>query len=100
MKAAAVSREKRDLHLTELKWERSETKFSEASFLRGLGFSFPLSERLQSRLDQGSLVIFRVNSVRPNHLSDHNSDHDYFFELPWVRERGVPISVAVIYFTP
>jgi hypothetical protein len=88
------------LRPTELKWERSETKFSEASFLRGLGFSFPLSERLQSRLDQGSLVIFRVNSVRPNHLSDHNSDHDYFFELPWVRERGVPISVAVIYFTP
>ena|ERR1700736_4838435 len=65
MKASAVSREKRDLHLgrdgegcqgrarrafistldsplrpTELKWERSETKFSEASFLRGLGFSF------------------------------------------------------------
>jgi hypothetical protein len=27
------------LRLTELKWERSETKFSEASFLRGLSFS-------------------------------------------------------------
>jgi anthranilate/para-aminobenzoate synthase component I len=48
------------LRPTELKWERSETKFSEASFLRGLCFSFALSERLQSRFDQGSLVIFRV----------------------------------------
>ena len=64
MKASAVSREKEisisaeteravkgarrafistldsPLRPTELKWERSETKFSEASFLRGLSFSF------------------------------------------------------------
>jgi hypothetical protein len=64
MKASAVSREKKisisaetrkavkgarrafistldsPLRPTELKWERSETKFSEASFPRGLSFSF------------------------------------------------------------
>src|SRR5207245_2708499 len=33
------------------------------------------------------LVIVAVrNSVRPNHLFDHNRDHDYFFELPWSGE--------------
>jgi len=32
---------------------------------------------------KGSLVIVSVrNSVRPNHLFDHNRDHDYYFELP------------------
>ncbi len=32
---------------------------------------------------EGSLVILAVrNSVRPNHLFDHNRDHDYYFELP------------------
>jgi hypothetical protein len=31
----------------------------------------------------GSLKIIGVkNSVRPNHLFDHNLDHDYSFELP------------------
>jgi len=31
----------------------------------------------------GSLKIIGVkNSVRPNHLFDHNLDHDYYFELP------------------
>jgi hypothetical protein len=30
----------------------------------------------------GSLAIAAVkNSVRPNHLFDHNCDHDYYFEL-------------------
>jgi len=27
--------------------------------------------------DHGSLVIYRAASVRPDHLSDQNFDHDY-----------------------
>jgi hypothetical protein len=45
------------------------------------GFRFPT---------KGSLAIVAVrNSVRPNHLFDHNLDHDYYFELP-VRGVGMP----------
>ena len=33
-------------------------------------------------VDQGSHVIYRADSVRPNHLSDRTFDHDYYFELP------------------
>ena len=40
------------------------------------------------------------NSVRPNHLFDPDSDHDYFFELPSVRGAGYPIITSVIYCTP
>ena len=36
------------------------------------------------------------NSVRPNHLFDPDSDHDYFFELPSVRGAGYPIITSVI----
>ena len=33
---------------------------------------------------QGSRVIFRVRfSVRPNHLSGHKFDHDYYFAVTW-----------------
>ena len=36
-----------------------------------------------------SLESFERNSVRPNHLSDQNVDHDYYFELlTFMRERG------------
>src|SRR2546428_13277317 len=46
---------------------------------------------------KGSLAILAVrNSVRPNHLFDHNLDHDYYFELP-VKGVGCPISLTVIY---
>lgn len=51
-------------------------------------------EHLHSRLDQGSPVIFRVNSVRPSHLSDRSSDHDYLFELPFNKGTGYPIHVS------
>ena len=34
------------------------------------------------------LTIIAVrNSVRPNHLFDHNCDHDDYFELPCKGER-------------
>ena len=39
------------------------------------------------------------NSVRPNHLFDPDSDHDYFFELSCVRGAGYPIITSVIYCT-
>src|SRR5438093_5367512 len=55
------------------------------------GFRFPT---------KGSLAIVAVrNSVRPNHLFDHNRDHDYYFELP-VRGVGCPIITPVIYDAP
>jgi hypothetical protein len=39
---------------------------------------------------QGSFLIVAVrNSVRPNHLFDHNFDHDYLFELP-AQGSGMP----------
>src|SRR5271155_1564148 len=39
----------------------------------------------------GSLLIVGArNSVRPNHLFDHNRDHDYFFELPSQKGSGIP----------
>src|ERR1700693_4107476 len=31
--------------------------------------------------DHGSFVICRATSVRPDHLSDQNFDHDYYFKL-------------------
>src|SRR5580700_5786486 len=37
--------------------------------------------------DHGSLVIFRSVSVRPTHLFDPISDHDYSFKLPLEKER-------------
>jgi len=38
---------------------------------------FPLADGLRFPIE-GSLVILAVrNSVRPNHLFDHNRDHDY-----------------------
>ena len=47
---------------------------------------FALADGLRFPIE-GSLVIVAVrNSVRPNHLFDHNLDHDYFFELPWSGE--------------
>jgi len=47
---------------------------------------FALADGLRFPIE-GSLVIVAVrNSVRPNHLFDHNRDHDYFFELPWSGE--------------
>src|SRR5207248_10442098 len=43
---------------------------------------FALADGLRFPIE-GSLVIVAVrNSVRPNHLFDHNRDHDYFFALP------------------
>jgi hypothetical protein len=39
------------------------------------------------------------NSVRPNHLSDRNLDHDYFFGLP-IRGAGRLIINAVLYSAP
>jgi hypothetical protein len=33
------------------------------------------------------VIVAVRNSVRPNHLFDHNLDHDYSFELPcWERD--------------
>src|SRR5438093_5480003 len=47
---------------------------------------FALADGLRFPIE-GSLVIVAVrNSVRPNHLFDHNRDHDYFFALPWSGE--------------
>ncbi len=44
-----------------------------------------------ARSNLGSLLITRVrNSVRPNHLFDHNCDHDYLFELPEKQGSGMP----------
>jgi len=41
-----------------------------------------------ARSNLGSCLIVAVkNSVRPNHLFDHNLDHDYYFELPYEGER-------------
>jgi len=37
--------------------------------------------------NHGSPVIFRSVSVRPTHLFDPISDHDYSFKLPLARER-------------
>src|ERR1700735_2006774 len=37
--------------------------------------------------DHGSPVIFRSVSVRPTHLFDPISDHDYSFKLPLAKER-------------
>src|SRR5271167_3670000 len=37
--------------------------------------------------DHGSPVILRSVSVRPTHLFDPISDHDYSFKLPLARER-------------
>src|SRR5277367_3880608 len=37
--------------------------------------------------DHGSPVILRSVSVRPTHLFDPVSDHDYSFKLPLARER-------------
>src|SRR5712691_8718452 len=63
----------------------------ERHFALADGFRFPT---------KGSLAIVAVrNSVRPNHLFDHNLDHDYYFELP-VRGVGCPIITPVIYDTP
>ena len=48
---------------------------------------FALADGLRFPIE-GSLVILAVrNSVRPNHLFDHNRDHDYYFELPCEGER-------------
>ena len=48
---------------------------------------FALADGLRFPIE-GSLVILAVrNSVRPNHLFDHNRDHDYYFELPSKGER-------------
>jgi hypothetical protein len=49
--------------------------------------------------DHGSLVIFRIGSVRPIHLFDQNFDHDYFFKLP-LQGAGCPIKWTTLYFTP
>ena len=49
--------------------------------------------------DHGSLVIFRSASVRPNHLSDQDFDHDYYFELPF-QGAGCPIKLTTHYFAP
>lgn len=46
-----------------------------------------------------SFNLFERNSVRPKHLSGHNIDHDYYFELPF-KGAGRSISIAVIDFTP
>jgi hypothetical protein len=47
---------------------------------------FALADGLRFPIE-GSLVILAVrNSVRPNHLFDHNRDHDYYFELPGIWE--------------
>jgi hypothetical protein len=81
-------------------WERSETKFSEASFL-GRHSSVPLfRSSCIIASTRGSPVIVRVNSVRPSHLFDRCSDHDYLFELPLNKGAGCPITLAMFYFTP
>jgi hypothetical protein len=49
--------------------------------------------------DHGSFVICRAVSVRPNHLSDQNFDHDYYFKLP-LQGAGCPIKLTTSYFTP
>src|SRR5438445_8626501 len=60
---------------------------------------FALADGLRFPIE-GSLVILAVrNSVRPNHLFDHNRDHDYYFELP-VEGVGCPIITPVIYDAP
>ena len=60
---------------------------------------FALADGLRFPIE-GSLAIVAVrNSVRPNHLFDHNLDHDYYFELP-VRGVGCPIITPVIYDAP
>ena len=60
---------------------------------------FALADGLRFPIE-GSLVILAVrNSVRRNHLFDHNLDHDYYFELP-VRGVGCPIITPVIYDAP
>ena len=59
----------------------------------------PIFEIFHYCLDQGSRVIVRVHSVRPNHLSGHNFDHDYDFGLPHAG-AGCPITGTVIDFTP
>jgi pimeloyl-ACP methyl ester carboxylesterase len=43
-------------------------------------------------------VICRAASVRPNHLSDQNFDHDYYFQLP-LQGAGCPIKWTTSYFT-
>src|SRR5437660_6172348 len=60
---------------------------------------FALADGLRFPIE-GSLAIVAVrNSVRPNHLFDHNLDHDYYFGLP-VRGVGCPIITQVIYDAP
>src|SRR5439155_13233543 len=65
--------------------------------------AFSMVHRLHTKCrltTKGSLAIVAVrNSVRPNHLFDHNLDHDYYFELP-VRGVGCPIITPVIYDAP
>ena len=55
-------------------------------------FAIPFRGSLCNRLEP--------NSVRPNHLFDHHFDHDYFFELPFLRGAACPIIISVIYCTP
>ena len=46
--------------------------------------------------DHGSLLICRVDSVRPKHLCDQNFDHDYYCKL--FRERDAQSSGRRLYF--
>src|SRR5207245_5633522 len=61
---------------------------------------FALADSLRFPIE-GSLVIVAVrNSVRPNHLFDHNRDHDYFFELLREEERDAQSICSMFYCTP
>src|SRR2546427_1741379 len=60
---------------------------------------FPYTTLFRSIDDHGSLVICRAASVRPNHLSDQNFDHDYYFKLPF-QGAGCPIIWTTSYFSP
>jgi hypothetical protein len=81
------------LRLTESTWERSETNFSEASFPKGHDSILSRSSCIIAST-KAPPVIVRVNSVRPRHLSDRSSDHDYFFELPFNKGAGYPINTG------
>jgi hypothetical protein len=67
-----------------------DTSFFSPKRVFSLSFSFVFS--LLCIDDHGSFVICRSVSVRPNHLSDQNFDHDYYFDLPLTRKRGAQSS--------
>jgi hypothetical protein len=81
-------------------WTPDEARASSCSATLRFGCGL-LADLTACHHPQGSPCNLSGTSVRPNHLSGQNIDHDYYFKLPHFREgAGRSINRAVIYFTP